>query len=162
MAIKKLFANEIVTSVSYAKIVDLKSPGVNGGSFVSGAKQTRDLNTIQHDPDSIVKNLNTNQFTLDSGVYIVNAWAISNRVNSNQLTIENITDAITYLGLSESSNSSVSFNAKSFVEAYFSIDALKFFEVQHECQTTKTIDGFGMAGGLNNEIYTSVSILKIG
>ena len=77
---------------SYAIIGDQKSAGTEGGTFTSGAWQTRDLNTEISDPDGIIS-ISSNQFTLAAGTYLVNASAPAHKVNGHQIRLYNTTDS---------------------------------------------------------------------
>jgi len=73
-------------------VIDQKTAGTNGGTFTSGARRTRDLNTV------IVNritgaSLSSNQITLPAGTYRVEAFAPAQRVGSHQAYIRDITSS---------------------------------------------------------------------
>ena len=78
--------------ISVARVTDSKTSGTNGGTFTSGAWRTRDLNTIEDDPDSIVT-LSSNQFTLGAGTYLIQWSAPVYRVNSHKTQLYDVTGA---------------------------------------------------------------------
>jgi hypothetical protein len=143
---------------SFARVVDQKTLGTDGGTFTSGAVRIRDLNTESFDPDNIVT-VSTNQFTLQAGTYLIDWSAPSTGVNLNQSLLWNATDSTTEaLGSSESNSSHVT---RSFGQALVTITSAKAFEIRHECQQTGNNDGFGAAGSFNAEVYTTVNITKV-
>ena len=144
----------------YAIIADQKSSTTAGGTFTTGAWRTRDLNTEIADPDGIVS-LNSNQFTLVAGTYLVNASAPAHRVNNHQVRLRNNDDGIIYLGTTEWSHYNYATTTRSFVSARFTIAASKAFELQHRCSTTYSSIGFGRTTDFGAiEEYTLVEIYK--
>jgi hypothetical protein len=143
-----------------ATIEDQKSSGTDGGDFTSGAWRTRDLNTVSGDV-SIVS-LNSNQFTLQPGKYIIDASASALSVDRHKCRIRNITDGTNYIGTVELSDSSASTSNRTFATANISISEAKVFELQHYGQTTELGVGFGSA--LNDgtvEVYSKITIRKL-
>ena len=147
---------------SYAIIGDQKSAGTEGGTFTSGAWQTRDLNTEISDADGIVS-ISSNQFTLAAGTYLVNASAPAHKVNGHQIRLYNTTDSSTVaFGTTEIAHASDNCGNRSFVSARFTISGSKVYEIQHRCGTTRATDGF-MRVHTNfgeGELFTLVEIYK--
>lgn len=147
---------------SYAIIGDQKSAGTEGGTFTSGAWQTRDLNTEISDADGIVS-ISSNQFTLAAGTYLVNASAPAHKVNGHQIRLYNTTDSSTVaFGTTEISHASDNCGNRSFVSARFTISGSKVYEIQHRCATTRATDGY-MRTHTNlgeGELFTLVEIYK--
>lgn len=154
-----------VTSAKYvisaARITDSKTSGTNGGTFTSGAWRTRDLNTIEDDPDSIVT-LSSNQFTLGAGTYLIQWSAPVYRVNSHKTQLYDVTGATDLgKGSSEYSNNGDSVQTISVGSDVVTLTASNTFEIQHRCQTTVTSDGFGVAASFAAEKYAMVTIFKL-
>lgn len=140
---------------------DQKSAGTQGGTFTSGAFQTRTLNTSARNTIAGCS-LSANQITLQAGTYYFEWSAPANQVNSHQTRIQNITDATTaFLGTSELTLTSDGQN-RSFGVGVVSISTAKVFELQHRCETTKTTSGFGDGLGVTTEVYSTLSISKVG
>ena len=57
--------------IGYALLEDQKSSGTDGGTATSGSWFTRTLNTTVTNPNSIVTDLSSNQFTLGAGNYLI-------------------------------------------------------------------------------------------
>jgi hypothetical protein len=134
----------------------------SGGTFTSGAWQTRVLNTTN--ASQSWASLASNQVTLTSGTYIFEASAPAYLVDNHQSRIQNITDASTVsLGSSELSVSSASYaTTRSVCVCTVTIASTKVFELQHRCTTTKATDGFGPSTGIGaGELYAVLKITKV-
>ena len=85
-----------VAFTTAAVIVDRKTEGVDGGSNFGGTNSwtARDLNLVMCDPDNIVKNLNSDQFTLGRGSYIISFNTTSYRSNFAHAALYNVTNSI--------------------------------------------------------------------
>lgn len=154
---------------NYILIQDRKTSGTNGGTFTSGSWQTRDLNTIVDDAGTIAS-VSSNQFTLPAGTYRIRAKCPAQYVYQHQGRLYNITDTAVQqstggfdiLGTSEytAALAATSYVTSTVIEGRFTIAGTKTFEIQHQCGTTKTGDGFGVAGSLGAEVYTTVELIK--
>jgi hypothetical protein len=147
---------------TYAVFIDEKASG-GGGTFTSGAWQTRDLNTSQFN-DISGCSLSSNQITLAAGTYIVNAMAPAGYVDQHQTRFFNITDSTTAIkgGNAYNAITSASVDTYSALQGGFTIASSKVFELQHRCATTRAGTGFGTnnAFGLG-EVYAIVTIAKV-
>lgn len=153
---------EDVGGSDYILIRDKKAPFAQGGTFISTAWRTRDLNTIVSDTGGHVLSLVGNQFELAAGTYVASIRAPAYRVNQNQAKLINITDTIEHLGSSNTAGSSNVTSSYSFIFARFEAAPGKFFEVQHFCNTNRGSDGFGAFGfSGSDEIYTEVALEKV-
>lgn len=140
-------------------IRDQKAQGTNGGTFTSGAWQTRDLNLII--PASANISLLNNQIILQPGIYEVEACASAYAVDSHKIRLQNITDSITLaFGSSAFSNSTNPSLTTSVLRTKIFVNIPTTLELQHQCQTTKTTDGFGLATNFGSEVYTIVKVVQ--
>tara|TARA_R100000458_G_C8239789_1_gene219174 strand:+ start:316 stop:840 length:525 start_codon:yes stop_codon:yes gene_type:complete len=140
----------------------------NGGTFSSGAWRTRTLNYEISDPDGIVS-LSSNQFTLQAGTYVLKYTAPAYEVDDHQVVIYNATDGSYVSG-------SLGYNAHSWAndatsnEAYgcvrLTISGAKAFELRHQCDTSRSSNGFGRGNGNlgvspnNKQLFSKVEIFK--
>lgn len=140
---------------------DVKAAGTDGGTFTSGAWQTRDLNTVEN--PQIWAALAANQITLDAGTYKIIANAPGYQCAENKAILRNITDATdTVIGSSEFGAVAFGGFSKSNIIGIFTIASTKTFEIQHQCAITSATNGFGVADNLGvDEVYTQVEITKI-
>ena len=140
-------------------IYDHKTQGTNGGTFTSGAWRTRDLNVII--AASSNESLLNNQIILQPGIYAVKGSAIAYGVDSHQVRLRDITDSVTIAyGSSAVSDSTNPSATASMLETKVFVSKPTVFEIQHQCQTTKATDGFGLAANFGTEIYTTVKIIQ--
>jgi hypothetical protein len=149
---------------SVAVIADVKAYNVDGGTFTSGAWQTRDLNTELDDPENIVT-ITSNQFTLQAGTYLVEWAAPAFKVDRHFTRLQNITDSVTEEeGTSEYSGSADNVTNKSIGATVITLTASKVLEIQHRCTVTYATIGFGIDSSVSgaNSVYTLVKIHKIG
>lgn len=146
---------------SYAIIADVKASNANAGNFTSGAWRTRDLNAEISDADGIVS-ISSNQFTLQSGTYLIKSFAPAYAVNRNQTRLYNITDssvALTGMGDYSSNTTAGSNTAKMF--GRITIASAKVFEIQHQGQTTAATYGFGVESNFGTtETFLVIEIYK--
>jgi hypothetical protein len=149
-------------SIQCAQFFDQKSATTQGGTFTSGAWRTRDLQTSQFN-NITGCSLASNQITLAAGTYKVNCTAASFDTESTQARFYNITDsAVEIGGTSENVSGGDAVQINGLVNGYFTITGTKVFELQHQTSTTKATNGFGAAVGFNTEVYSTVSIMKVG
>jgi hypothetical protein len=150
----------------YISIEDHKASGTDGGTFTSGAWQTRDLNTTVSDTGSHVVSLASNQFVLDAGTYEIEVDAPAYKCDYHAIRLQNITDSTTILsGSSEYANSTYNVANRSFISGKFVIAASKTLQIQHRCGTTASGNGLGVGAGASfavaTEIYTRVRLWKV-
>jgi hypothetical protein len=142
---------------------DEKSANTGGGTFTSGAFQTRTLNTSVTNEISGAS-LSSNQITLPSGTYYIEASAPAFAVTRHKAKLRNTTDSSdTLIGTSEITyNLDSTVSTCSFVTGRFTIAAQKTFELQHRCENTKATDGFGIENNFSVvEVFADVQIWKV-
>ncbi len=151
-------------------VQDQKPAGTAGGTFTSGAWQTRDLNTIQY--NSIPgASLASNRVTLPAGTYLVKASAPAFYVGNHKTRLYNFTGSSTLIAgsLEMSFQGSTGYDqTRSFVLGSFTLVGNTAIELQHRCYATRSTDGFGGFNSSNAstwgevETYSQVEIQKIG
>lgn len=155
-------------------IVDEKSANTNGGNFASGSFVTRTLNTIYNAPLTLAADsgnnafvsLSSNQFTLQPGVYEIEASAPAYRCDAHTIRIVNISGGtvVVATGTSEYSPSAAdTAQTRSIAKVTLRVESVRAFEIQHRCGTTRNTDGLGKAANLGQvETYTMVRIRRLG
>ena len=141
---------------------DVKASGTDGGTFTSGAWQTRTLNTIEG--DSAIVRLLSNQFLLQPGTYQIEASAPAYRVAEHQLKIRNITNSqdsilgqVAYCGDTASNGA-----PSALLSGPLTITTPTIFELQHRCTTTVATNGFGRGVSFGiNTTFAQVKISKV-
>ena len=143
---------------------DEKADNTDGGTFTSGSFQTRTLNTSVTNEISGAS-LSSNQITLPSGTYFINASAGANYVSRHKAKLRNTTDSSdTLIGTTEFSGRDglADYITRSFVIGRFTIASQKTFELQHRCETTNANTGYGEGSNFGvTEVYTDVQIWKV-
>ncbi len=141
----------------YALIRDEKTVNTDGGTFTSGAWQTRDLNIKAADADNFVT-LSSNQITLAAGTYRLQASAPAYEVGSHQVRWQNVSDGVTVaVGTAENSAGA---QTRSLIAARFTISASETFELQQQGFATRSTDGLGVAAGFGTEVYAQVELWR--
>jgi hypothetical protein len=144
---------------------DEKAQNTAGGTFTSGAWQTRVLNTVKTNTISGAS-VASNQMTLPAGTYWVEASAPAWIVTTHQAKLYNITDSSDILvgySVNGANNGAVA-NAdltRSDVKGLFTISGTKAIELQHRCNTTQATNGYGTAANFGTEVYSDVIIWKV-
>lgn len=145
---------------AYVCVRDKKAVTVDGGSFTQGAWRTRDINDEHADIKGIAS-IASNQITLAAGTYRCVIVSSAYRVNRNQLRLYNVSDTASLLvGQSHYQNASVAVAGLSMLFGRFTLADTKVLEVQHNCETTKTGDGFGVSANFGDEIYTTAEFWR--
>lgn len=140
-------------------IEDQKSSGTAGGTFTSGAWQTRDLNTEVVDTGNNAS-VASNQITLAAGTYrcIIRA---PGGVDFHQARLYNVTDsAVLLLGSNGDSRSGGDASSDSIIMGRFTLATSKVLEVQHRCNSTVATYGFGFPTSWGTEVYTTAMFWK--
>lgn len=152
-----------MTASPYVHCQDQETSGTNGGTFTSGSWQTRVLNTKVTDTASIAT-LASNQITLAAGTYEIRASAPAFYVNAHQTRLQNVTASTTLIiGTTEYTNAALSsgVQTRSFLSGRFTVAAGQALELQHQCTTTDSTTGLGVAGSFGVEIYADLELWKV-
>lgn len=148
------------SAMGYVCIEDQKAQNTDGGTFTSGAWQTRPLNTEVSDSQGL-SSLAANQVTLAAGTYRVRASAPGHQVVRHQARLQNVTAGTTLLtGTSESTATGAINPTRSFIGGPITVAASQALELQHRCSTTMNTSGFGIACNLTTEVYSRIEFWK--
>lgn len=141
-------------------IQDQKSQGVAAGTFTSGARRTRELN-------SVVKNtitgasLTADVITLPAGSYEIRAEVPMAAVGKAQAWLYNATAAADILRSNSVDTGNTAISSNNILFGQFTLSVPSEIEVQHRCETSGANDGFGMPANFDTEVYTNVVIKKL-
>lgn len=147
----------------YIMLREEQTQNTDGGTFTSGAWQTRVINTEVIDTGGDCA-LSSNEFTLGAGVYEFDISAPAFFVDSHQTRLYNVTDtAAALIGTSEDSPTvnTRGVVTRSHIKGRVTITGAKAFRVEHRCETTRATDGLGRAANFTTEVYTMVEIRKM-
>lgn len=144
-------------------IQDQRPSGTDAGGLTGGVDTTVTLNTILTNTGNF-GSLLSNVFSLDKGSYYIEANVPAFRVNRHKSKLVNNSDAIDeIIGSSEFCPSTENSQTQSFIYGRLEVSATKNFELQHRCQTTKSVDGSGASSGFGEfEVYADIKIWKVG
>jgi len=147
---------------SIAIFEDQKASGTDGGTFTSGAWQTRTLNTTATNNISGAS-LSLNQVTLPVGTYHISIAAVALDVQGHSCKLRNITDSTDeFLGSSQDTTGANNIGTNAICEGLVTIAGTKVFEVQHRGSATRSTKGFGQANTFGvNELYCRIIINKV-
>lgn len=150
-------------TIAVATITQQVAPGTNGGTFTSGAWQTRALNTLV-DPSSIVTSFASSQFTLSAGTYKIWTSAPAVYVGKHKTKLRDITnsgDALIGAAMQAATGSNEM--NQSIMVGIITPAGSTTYELQHQCETTTVDIGFGTPCAFSaDEVYAQVVITKIG
>jgi len=135
-------------------VADQKAQNTAGGTFTTGADQTRTLNTITADSHGIAF-LASNQLWLPAGVYRFSVSAPAYACQRHQAWLYNVTaGAVVERGTSAFSSTSNPDQTLSLISGRVRVLSRTAFEVRHRCSSTSTTQGFGVEANFGVEVYT--------
>lgn len=159
------FSNSTTTLSQYfarkiAIIRDEKPSGTPGGTFTSGAYQTRVLNTLV-DPSGVVTSLSANTFTLPAGHYRIRAAAPTYNTNLSKIKLRNTTDSTDVI-VGSSIYCGTSTLGEATLSGTFLISSPKSFQIMHRGNLTTPSNGLGEAAGFGDvEVYATVELERL-
>ena len=156
-------ASSVQSSIKIAVVHDEKAYNVYGGQGSAGSFTDRDLNTVHFDPNNIVS-VSNNQFTLQSGTYIIEWSCPSYRTNRHLTQLYNVTtSAVVEYGQMAYANSSGNVHDFSTGIARVVLTGATAFKLQSYLEASQGTGDFGIAINAINvtNIYTRVKITKL-
>lgn len=146
---------------AYIKLVDAKPTTTNGGTFTAGAWQKRTV-TEETDTGSNVS-VSSSVIVLAAGTYECRIYCPAFDVDQNQARLRNTTAGTTIkVGTNGNANSGSNSSEGSIIVGRFTIAGSQNVEIQHQCQTSKSTNGFGAANSFGEvEVYTIAEFWKI-
>lgn len=142
---------------------DVKATGVNGGTFTSGARRTRVLNTQEKSRPWCT--LSSNQFTLLSGRYQIIAFCPAYTVNGHRAYLYRTTEVAGVIAMGSTEYAATTVGNSSIIMTEIEIIGTPItYEISHWCGTTRSDNGFGVGSSVGsfNCIYTQVFIKRLG
>jgi hypothetical protein len=147
------------TGVVYLK--EVQTNGTEGGGCTSGSWATRTLNTVTG-TDGMVT-LSSNAFTLQPGIYTIEAMSPGYEVQGHKAKLRNTTDSTDdIIGTSMFTNVGSNINTYSYLFGTINISTAKTYEIQFRCEITAATNGLGHRASTGvSEVYTQVKITKL-
>jgi hypothetical protein len=134
--------------------------GTHGGTFTSGARRTRVLNTIL--TNEIGASLAGDTVTIQSGTYYAEFSCPANDVRSHKAWLRNVTASTDLIiGSSACARGDSEPITNSEGKGRFTINVTSQVRLEHQCQETGSTLGFGKATGFGPEVYSELLIWKI-
>jgi hypothetical protein len=153
-----ILADAVFPGALVAIIEDQKAQNTAGGTFTSGADQTRVLNTLVYSRNSAVS-IASNQFTLPAGSWDIEWFAPAYAVDESQSWLHDITaGAVAKRGSTTFGSSADGVVTFSHGLARVTPAGSNFYEIRHRCLSTFATQGFGRQANLGTETYTRVVI----
>jgi len=147
---------------SYAIFNEEQASGTNGGAFNSGSYVKRVLNT------TIVNNITgcsiaSSVITLPAGTYQVFASAPAFSVDGHKCKLRNTTAGTDIaIGVAGYCPPAASVSNLTVLQTSFVLTASTNIELQHRCETTKSVNGFGVGPTFSdNNIFSQITITKV-
>lgn len=140
-----------------------QTSGTDGGTFTSGAWQTRTLNTIEEHTSSYVA-LSTNVLTIPAGKWLV-WWSAPGRscnLHQSRLVVNKAGTPEYHYGSTVLCGSAESVCTLSSGCAIIEQSSSFTVELQHRSQSTRATTGFGEAHGWGTEVYSQMLGLRVG
>ena len=147
----------------YAKFVDSKPSGTDGGSASAATWNLRTLNTTIFNSITGASLNGSNQITLPIGTYDIRITCPAYGVSNNRAVLYNVTDS-TYaiIGVDSYTNNTYGGCAPALAGGRITLTSPKTFEVRHYTASALATNGLGVKTSCDiNEIYTQVEITKI-
>ncbi len=154
-----------VVGQAIAIFADIETSGTDGGTFTSGAWQTRALNSTVVDTGMLF-NLSANVLTLaTAGTYYIKAAAVGYKVDGHQIRLWDTTNnAVLADGMPTFADASVASQTESTLETVITLAAgvTLTMKLQHRCATTSATSGFGKNTGFgDNNVFAIITIVKL-
>lgn len=159
-AFAQVNTESITQGVVYLK--DIQSGGVDGGTgTANGTWLPRNLNTPDGDLDLV--SLSSNQFTLQPGVYTIDATAPFRGVDAHKIRLYDVTNsAAVIFGNNSTANSASVEDAVASLNGFLNLTSATTFQLEYTCATTKPSNGLGAATSFGaNEVYSVVKITRL-
>ena len=158
----KTYAGGGIFESALLHVRDEKSAGTDGGGSSGGSVQTRDLNTVVTNEISGAS-LGSNQITLPSGTYYIDAYSNGYACNLHRLFLYNTSDSsYTIMGSTGYARTTNAHQTITKVVGRFTIAAEKVFDLRQYFGSTQSGSGFGVSENASRtEYYTNVQIWKV-
>ena len=149
-------------TASVALLYDSKATTTDGGGTTGQTWDTRDLNT-EVDPDSIVT-LSANQFTPNSGTYIIMVAAPGYSAGDSILRLYNVTQtSVTVYGANQQAVDNNNYSMKTaHLQTIFTANGTDAYRIEHYNHQIQATNGLGKAVSDGaSEVYTMVLLIKV-
>lgn len=167
----KAYVDAVATN-AYILIQDRKASGTDGGTFTSGARRDRTLNTIVQDTAGLASlsggttgtGGTANTVTLPAGTYYVRGSAPAFRVDNHRAWLYDATNAVDLIiGTTEHSRTdNNNAQTRSTVQGRITLAGSTNLKLQHRCESSFSSTGLGEGDSFDVNIYSQLEIWKVG
>jgi len=149
-------------SNSFLIVRDEKPSGTDGGTMVGSTSNVRDLNTIHHDPDSLVVSLTSNQLQVAAGTYYVRFAAPGHSIRDHRAMLYDTVSGNQVLGATATAYYNGAVANFSIGEGIITLGSNNLLELRHYCTVSRATDGAGrkITDG-NTEVYSQLYMEKL-
>jgi len=138
-----------------------RDAGISGGTFNSGAWNPRELNTVEFNGINDARLVN-NIVHLPKGVYKIQAEATGYKVDAHKCRLYDTTVGVVLAyGSAEVSDSAGNTATVSRVSTVLTLTQPTTLRLEHQCATTNSPTGYGLAAGFGDEVYTTITVEQI-
>jgi hypothetical protein len=151
-------------AVSIAFIQERHADGTNKGSVAGENK--RELNTIYHDPDSLISSVSSSEFTIaNAGTYIFEYWCFAYIANVHHAFLRDITAGSTgYLGVGIQSYAYTSaVGNTSYGSAAATISTSNTYALYSYINSADATYGLGVGNVANGvyDVYSQIKVIRV-
>lgn len=152
---------EVPITGDYQTFRDSKAQNTAGGTFTAGDWRKRTFTGDQDRANAI--SISSSVFTFDlGGIYFCRIRCPAYMVDAHKTRLRDTTNSSTLLFGSSAFASSVDpAQTDSWIIGEFTVDAGTTVEVQHQCQTTRATDGFGLPSNFEQERYSMAEFWRV-
>lgn len=158
-------------ALPYILVQDRKASGTDGGTFTSGARRDRTLNTLVHNIGSLASlsggttgtGGTANIITLPAGTYYVRGSAPAYRVDNHRAWLYDNTNAADLLiGTSEHARTdNANAQTRSLVQGRITLAGTTDLKLQHRCESSFNTTGLGEGDSFDINIYSQLEFWKL-
>lgn len=138
---------------------------VDAGAFNSGAWRDRNINNLAQNRGANAVLAGT-EFSVPTGHYWIEAWAMAWRVGEHKLRLYRKADSYELpfqnATLANAPSGSGSASTMAHLSLWVTFTTGVKYQLQHRCATTKTINGFGRSSGWGGMVTAAIMLWKVG
>lgn len=136
--------------------------GTEGGASLADSWDTRTLNTSEGNT-GLLTAFAASQFTIEAGTYYITGFCPCYKTDESKARLYNVSDtAVTMYGSSAFSDNGDFTTDYSYFQGTFTIAAQKQFQIEQIFDLAVANYGMGRSGNRGTEIYTSITLWKVG
>lgn len=142
---------------------DVKSSATDGGTFTTGARRTRTLNTLVEHVSGVVSLSSDKIVFAVAGSYLIRWSCPGYKCGLHRSTLRNVTTSTDIgFGTTENSSATDATVTRSHGAVKFYATATTEVRIEHQSSVTQSSNGFGVSTGFGeSEVYTIAEIWRV-